>query len=91
MIDLIGKASVCEILADIYPTDGESVVDVKMIDKAYGEIQKLPSVQPEHECCECKYYVGVHGVMGHAPCSFWKIGGVLWNDFCSRWERREDG
>ena len=34
-------------------------------------------------CNNCKYYEGVHGTPGHAPCSFWKSGGVLWNDFCS--------
>lgn len=45
MSDLISKASVCEILADIYPTDGEKVVDVKMISKAYEAVQDLPSAQ----------------------------------------------
>ena len=33
-------------------------------------------------CNQCKYYEGVHGVQGHAPCSFWNEGGVLWNDSC---------
>lgn len=47
MDDLISKASVCEILADIYPTDGEKVVAVKEIDKAYETILNLPSAQPE--------------------------------------------
>lgn len=42
MDDLISKASVCEILADIYPTDGEKVVAVKEIDKAYETILNLP-------------------------------------------------
>lgn len=42
MDDLISKASVCEILADIYPTDGEKVVAVKEIDKAYETIINLP-------------------------------------------------
>jgi len=37
-------------------------------------------------CNTCEYYEGVHHVSGHAPCSFWKIGCVMWNDFCSRWE-----
>lgn len=45
MSDAISKASVCEILADIYPTDGEKVVAVKEVDKAYEAIQQLPSVQ----------------------------------------------
>lgn len=60
MDDLISKASVCEILADIYPTDGEKVVAVKEIDKAYEAIQQLPPAQPEQEsfewCHDCKEY-----------------------------------
>lgn len=38
-------------------------------------------------CNQCKYYEGVHDVAGHAPCSHWKCGGVLWKDFCSYGER----
>lgn len=49
MNNLISKASVCEILADIYPTDGEKVVAVKEVDKAYEAIQQLPSAQPERK------------------------------------------
>lgn len=41
-------------------------------------------------CNQCKYYDGVHGVMGHAPCSFWKSGGVLWDDYCSNGEKIKD-
>lgn len=47
MSETISKASVCDILADIYPTDGEKVVAVKEIDKAYEAIQQLPSVHPK--------------------------------------------
>ena len=47
MDDYISKSSVCEILADIYPTDGEKVVEVKEINKAYEEIIHLPSAQPD--------------------------------------------
>lgn len=36
-----------------------------------------------NQCNKCKFYEGVHNVMGHAPCSLWKIGGVMWNDYCS--------
>lgn len=67
MSDYISKSSVCEILADIYPTDGERVVLVKEIDKAYEEILQLPYVQPqrigrwisvfdedEDKCSECQ-------------------------------------
>ena len=41
--DLISKADVCEILADVYPTDGEKVVTIKSIDEAYDAILALPS------------------------------------------------
>jgi len=34
-------------------------------------------------CNRCKYYEGVHNVQGHAPCSYWNKGAVLWNDSCS--------
>ena len=46
----------------------------------------------EHRCNKCKFYEGVHNVMGHAPCSLWKISGVMWNDYCSRfnlWKESE--
>lgn len=47
MSETISKSAVCEILADMYPTDGEKIVDVKQIDKAYEAIQQLPPAQPE--------------------------------------------
>ena len=47
MNDLIDKLSVCGILADIYPTDGEKVVGVERIDKAYEAVLALPSAQPD--------------------------------------------
>ena len=34
-------------------------------------------------CNQCRYYEGVHGVPGHAPCSFWKSGGVMHDWYCS--------
>lgn len=47
--------------------------------------------EPEEEphnctksCCNCTHYDGVHGCIGHAPCKYWDIGGVMWNDYCSR-------
>ena len=45
-----------------------------------------PATADVRKCNECKYYEGVHKVMGHAPCSFHKIGGVLWDWYCSQWE-----
>ena len=48
--------------------------------------------KPDMKCNMCKHYQGVHGVAGHAPCAFWKIGGVLWNDMaCNRFEKYVDG
>ena len=38
----------------------------------------------EKQCNNCKYYEGVHHVQGHAPCSYWHIGGVMWDDGCPR-------
>lgn len=42
--------------------------------------------EPVH-CSECKYYQGVYGVAGHAPCSYWKSGKVMWDWFCSQGDR----
>lgn len=54
-----------------------------------NSINKLPDAEqlPHGECNQCRHYEGVHGVQGHAPCSFWGIGGVLYNDYCSRFEK----
>lgn len=41
-------------------------------------------------CNECKWYQGVHGVQGHAPCE-WFNKQVLWNDFCSNGEPYKGG
>ena len=45
---------------------------------------------PEERCNMCKFYEGVHGCQGHAPCSMWGSGGVLWNEYCSRFEKSSD-
>lgn len=57
----------------------------------YEKIKALPpspSRQTEQQihCNKCKHYQGVHGVQGHAPCSYWKSSGVLWNWYCSQAE-----
>ena len=64
------------------------------LDKIRTEIQRLremfeelPPVTLEKKMCnQCKYYEGVHNVQGHAPCSFLKCGGVLWDWYCSNYE-----
>ena len=37
-------------------------------------------------CNQCIHYEGVHRVPGHAPCSYWKSGAVMHDDFCSKGE-----
>ena len=37
-------------------------------------------------CGKCRHYQGNHDVPGCAPCDFWGIGGVMWDDFCKRGE-----
>ena len=55
--------------------------------------KNVPPVTPQElireKCNQCKYYEGVHNVQGHAPCSYHKIGGVLWNWYCSQFESEE--
>lgn len=64
---------------------------LKLIESNIKDIEELPSVQSERKMCNlCKYYEGVHRVQGHAPCSFWKIGGVMYDDYCSRWEKSDE-
>lgn len=53
-------------------------------------IEALEEKRPHGECNQCLYYDGVHGVQGHAPCWHWNIGGVMWNDYCSRFEKEGD-
>lgn len=94
MNDLISKASVCEILADIYPTDGERVVPIERINKAYEEIIQLPSVQLEIIRCEdCKYQnKGSNEVDAWNLCAF--MTGtyipISDDDFCNHGKRRTD-
>lgn len=66
-------------------------------DICMGVIKALNAQEPveanfEHQCNKCKFYEGVHNVIGHAPCSLWEISGVMWNDYCSRfnlWKESE--
>ena len=63
------------------------------LENGYWEIKKdieqLPTIDAVQvvRCNQCKHYEGVHGVQGNAPCAFWGIGGVMWDDFCKRGER----
>jgi hypothetical protein len=51
-------------------------------------ISEIPSIypMPKASCNICKHYRGAHGCMGHAPCSYHKISGVLWDCYCSQFE-----
>ena len=40
----------------------------------------------ERRCNTCSHYDGVHNAHGHAPCKFWNIGAVMWDDYCKRWK-----
>lgn len=54
------------------------------VDEAYQLEYEISTGQ--RRCNKCKYYEGVHNIMGHAPCSYHKIGGVLWDWYCSQFE-----
>lgn len=55
----------------------QEVVSIRDIDNA-PPIDAVEVVR----CNDCKWYQGVHGVQGHAPCERFNKQ-VLWNDFCS--------
>lgn len=55
----------------------------------YGRLPDCP-LKEIIRCNQCRFYEGVHNVQGCAPCDFWGIGAVMWDDFCKRGERRED-
>ena len=46
-------------------------------------------IVPVVRCNQCKFYEGVHDAPGCAPCAFWGIGAVMWDDFCKRGERND--
>lgn len=68
----------------------------KRIDAIREAIALLKAQEPvspngeQYQCNKCKFYQGVHNVMGHAPCSFWNIGGVMWDDYCSHFSKFTD-
>lgn len=57
-------------------------------------IDERPTIESEPQiilCNRCKHYQGVHKVQGHAPCNYWGIGAVLWNEYCSKAEPYREG
>ena len=84
MKDLIDRQAAIDEIKKLFSM-GEHYCDKFSI---VGMLNSLPSVQLEGiRCNECKYYQGVHGAMGHAPCSYWNSGGVMWDWCCSRGEK----
>lgn len=59
--------------------------------RVQSDIKWIPTVDAVEvvRCGKCRHYQGNHDVPGCAPCDFWGIGGVMWDDFCKRGERRE--
>ena len=92
MDDLISRQAAIEVIDAVMPVNPNKSEYASGIAcgaaLAMTYVKQLPSAQSERKMCNlCKYYEGVHRVQGHAPCSFWKIGGVLYDDYCSRWEK----
>ena len=42
-------------------------------------------------CNQCKYYDGVHGYPGCAPCILKRAGGTMWNDHCDEGKLYDEG
>ena len=62
-------------------TDDEKVSIILRINRIPAE-----DIQEIIRCNQCRFYEGVHGAQGHAPCRVWNMKSVLWNDFCSHAE-----
>lgn len=56
----------------------------------FNLLKEYQSLQEVVRCNDCKWYQGVHGVQGHAPCELFNKQ-VLWNDFCSNGEPYKGG
>ena len=91
MAEYIRKQDALGVFHDWSNKEGE-LVSAKETSE-YKAIENIPAadVVDRRSCNTCKYYEGVHHVSGHAPCSFWNIGGVMWNDFCLRWKGEDNG
>lgn len=86
MSDYISKKKIMSHIEEEYKSFGEDYDALQIL----GDIEDFPTEERPHgECNQCRHYDGVHGVQGHAPCAFWRIGGVLSSDYCSRFEKGE--
>jgi hypothetical protein len=59
-----------------------SEIEVNEFENLAEWLKELKEYKSKPKCNQCKYYEGVHGVKGHAPCKKFGLGGVLWNDMC---------
>lgn len=80
---MVGE-EVCE-ECNLYGTTGTDHCEADCVRTAIEALEQEPKTEP-NRCNQCKYYEGVHNVQGHAPCSFLKCGGVLWDWHCSNYE-----
>ena len=91
--EIFDKPYVCAQLIDIAlltdDTHLETLVEYYNNQMTQQFKRTVEDAQPEI-CNHCEHYEGVHGYQGHAPCTFWHSGGVLWNDYCSHFVRHRE-
>ena len=85
MAEYINRASLINNLITFAPEHYTSLLNDLILKEPAADVVERKS------CNTCQYYDGVHNVAGNAPCSFWNIGAVMWNDFCLRWKGENDG
>ena len=81
MAEYINRASLINNLITFAPEHYTSLLNDLILKEPAADVVERRS------CNTCKYYEGVHNAQGCAPCSFLNIGCIMWNDFCSRWEK----
>ncbi len=93
--DCISRAEVNQVIED-YMDEQYHLLSDRPRERAFGanavkaRINELPLVTPQQpihgKCNQCKYYEGVHNVQGHAPCTYHRIGSVMWDWYCSQFD-----
>ena len=56
-------------------------------DVSYALVPQWCPLREMIRCGKCRHYQGNHDVPGCAPCGFWGIGAVMWDDYCKRGKR----
>lgn len=83
-----GAENYCPFVGHVGYDISDNLINGAPVTPSWERHEECPLMQiPHEECNQCRYYDGVHGVQGHAPCWHWNIGGVMWNDYCSRFEK----